>query len=109
MPWGRLALPAALAAPEPVAVVRQRSRQPACHAGAPCPRIAGAKLCPCAPPERAEPLLPGGFGSEEWSAPSFPRAGRPEALSSTTVRTSSLPAFGVHLVKVLWSSVTRGN
>lgn len=86
-----LALPAA---PEPVAAVRRRSRQPACHARAPCPRIAGAKLCPCAPLERAEPLLPSGFGSEERSPPSFPGAGSPGTLSGSTVRTSSPPALG---------------
>lgn len=81
-------------APEPVVAVRQRSRQPACHAGAPRPRIAGAKLYPCASLERTEPLLPSEFSNEEWSPPVFLGADSPGTLSSTTVRTSSLTALG---------------
>lgn len=87
-----MALPAAPVAPEPVAVVRQRSRQPACHAGAPCPRI--AKLYPCASLERTEPLLPSEFSNEEWSPSLSLGADSPGTLSSITVRMSSLSALG---------------
>lgn len=95
------------AAPEPVAAVRRRSRQPTCHARALCPRIASAKLCPCAHLERVALLLPSGFGSEEGSPLSFPGAGSLGTLSGTTVRTSSLSPLGTPTVPRC--STTRGH
>ncbi|XP_074734725.1 chloride channel protein 2 isoform X4 [Strix uralensis] len=47
--------------------------------------MAGAKLWPCAPLERAEPLVPTGFGSKARSPPAFPGAGSAGTLSSTTM------------------------
>lgn len=89
-----MALPAASVTPEPVVAVRQRSRQPACHAGVPCTGIAGAKLYPCASLERTEPLLPSEFSNKEWSPPLSLGADSPGTLSSVTVRMSSLTASG---------------